>query len=204
MKKVICIVCLLTLCVGILFGCVPKSDEDQIDGTVKITETQDSVTLENGRLSMSFVKENGSMYSFKNNVTKTDFIEGSTGGNWALFLDTTTDNAFQSNPTGNGTIVITSRKQKAEVTKQETENGISLVFSYDVNVDSNDKSGKIIVKQTVTLNNGQSDATISYELENQTKNTVITTFVGAQLSGIKNEKGDYNLFWPYKEGKIYQ
>lgn len=204
MKKVICIVCLLTLCVGILFGCVPKSDEDVIDGTVKITETQDSVTLENGRLSMSFVKENGSMYSFKNNVTKTDFIEGSTGGNWALFLDTTTDNAFQSNPTGNGTIVITSRKQKAEVTKQETENGISLVFSYDVNVDGNDKSGKIIVKQTVTLNNGQSDATISYELENQTKNTVITTFVGAQLSGIKNEKGDYNLFWPYKEGKIYQ
>ena len=128
MKKVICIVCLLTLCVGILFGCVPKSDENLIDGTVKITETQDSVTLENGRLSMSFVKENGSMYSFKNNVTKTDFIEGSTGGNWALFLDTTTDNAFQSNPTGNGTIVITSRKQKAEVTKQETENGISLFF----------------------------------------------------------------------------
>lgn len=202
MKKVICIVCLLALCVGLLSGCKENPNNDAVDGTVKLTESMDSVTLENGYLSMSFVKENGSMYSFRNNVTKTDFIDGSVGGNWAFAIDTSTGNAFLSNPTGSDTTIVTSRKQKAEVTKKETDNGISLIFTYNVDVGVQD--GKVKVVQTVTLLNDQKDATITYELTNQAANTVVTTFVGAQLTGIKNDKKDYNLFWPYKEGKIYQ
>ncbi len=201
MKKAICIVCLLAVCAGLLLGCNENNEDNKVDGTVKLTETMDSVTLENGLLSMSFVKENGSMYSFRNNVTKTDFIDGSVGGNWALSVDTSTGNAFESNPTGSDTTVITSRKQKAEITKREDENGISLVFTYNVDVGN---GGKIVVRQTVAMRNGEGNATVTYELTNQAENTVVTTFVGAQLSGIKNEKSDYTLFWPYKEGKIYE
>lgn len=183
-------------------GCKPA--EVKPDGKAVFSETLDSLTLENGYVSMSFVKENGSMYSFKNQVTKTDFIKDSAGGNWSMLVDTSTGDCFESNPGGNSTVLITSRKQKAEYSASSAENGVVLTLDYGVTFESGSKTySGIKVKQTVTLENDSDKASFDYEITNGEDGVVITSFTGMQLSGLKDGEDGYKLFWPYKEGKIY-
>lgn len=204
MKKFIGLVLaimLITTCAVGIAGCKP---DDKPDGKTKFTESLDSMTLSNGYVEMTFVKENGSLTSFKNGVTKTDFINGSVGGNWAMMVDTSTGDCFESNPSGNSTVLVTSRKQKSTYSAQTNEDGVTLIINYDVSFESGSKKYTgITVKQTVTLDNDSDKAAFDYEITNGIDGVVITSFTGMQLSGLKNDAGDYKLFWPYKEGKIY-
>lgn len=201
-KKSLLALLLIPMMVIPIAGCDP--DTPSTDDTVKFSETNETLVLENDKISLSFTKDNGSLISVKNPSSGTDFIEGSEGGNWALSVDLTTADCFSSNPTGTGTVNVTSRKQSATYSKADVEDGIALTFSYDVSFVNNSATiDGITVKSTVTLKKGDGSATFDYEIENGIAGSVITTFTGAQISGIKNDNGDYNLFWPYKEGKIY-
>lgn len=187
-----------------LSSCNSDKTPQKSDGTVRFSESMDTITLENDLVSMTFVKENGSLCSMKNVRTETDFISGSVGGNWALAIDLSTGDCFESNPTGSKTVLVTSRKQKMDFKKTDKEDGVVLTFNYDVSFQNGGKDiDGITVIQNITLKNGDDKASFDYEVTNNVENSVITTFTGMQLSGIKNENGDYKLFWPYKEGKIY-
>lgn len=204
--KLFSLLCVLSLLCVFVAGCdtnTPNNGEKE--GDVVFTENSDNVIIANDNISLTFVKENGSLVSIKNPVSGNDFISESEGGNWALAIDMTTSDAFESNPTGSGTVLVSSRKQKAIFSKVEVTDGISLVFDYDVSFTNNGSSVEGIgVRFTVTLKKGDNSATFDYEIDNGIENSVITTFTGAQVSGIKNDNGDYSLFWPYKEGKIYE
>lgn len=208
-KRLISLFCSVSLLCAVFTGCTGNPNTTT-SGTlsnqeVKLTESGDTLTLDNGNVSLSFVKENGSLVSVKNPVTGTDFIQDSAGGNWALNIDMSTDDPFQSNPTGNNTVLVTSRKQTMTYTKNQLDNGIELVFDYDVEFEHNgEKVTGLKVRQSVCLKQGEATATFTYDVENNIANSVVTTFTGAQISGIKNDNGDFNLFWPYKEGKIYE
>lgn len=175
------------------------------NGKAEVNETLDTITLKNDKVSLSFIKENGSMTSFKNLDTETDFINESVGGNWSMNIDTSTGDCFESNPTGSQTVLVTSRKQTMTYTSQINDDGAFLTFNYDVKFSSGSKEYQgITVGQTISLLHSDDKVSFDYQITNDNNSIVITTFTGMQLSGIKNDKNDYNLFWPWKEGKIYE
>ena len=82
-------------------GCAPTNDPNS--GNASIVDDGATYVLKNNNLSLSFAKDNGSILSFKNIKTETDFIESTVGGNWAMMIDISTNNPFLSNPTGANT-----------------------------------------------------------------------------------------------------
>ncbi len=186
------------LLVGSLVGC--GGGGSTLKSETSLKETLDSVVLENKNISLSFTKDNGSLNSIVNNHTKTDYISGSVGGNWAMMVDTSTSDAFLSNPNGSNTVLVSSRKQTVSYTTTELDNGYKLSLVYDVKVGT--KTGITVIEDVVLLD-GDDKATFSYLVTNNMENSVIVSFVAQEISGIKEGDEDYSLFWPYNEGKIY-
>ncbi len=204
-KKSLISLLLISMLVVPIFGCDGDPDRGSSEDKVQLTEKNDMLVLNNDSVSLSFMKDNGSLVSIKNASSGTDYIEDSEGGNWALSIDLSTDDCFESNPTGANTVLVSSRTQSMTYSKTDLSDGIALTFDYAVSFTSDSVTYTgITVKETVTLKKGASDASFAYEITNGVSGSVITTFTGAQISGLKNDNGDYNLFWPYKEGKIYE
>lgn len=185
-------------------GCTkkPKEKETETDITAKIQQTDDSIILINDKLSIMFSKTNGSLVSFKNVVTGTDFINESVGGNWAMTVDSSGSDVFKANVNSAQSVVITSRKIKPIITSAVLDKKASISLTYDVAQISG-----ITVKQNVLLSDGGDSVEIDYEIENKAaSDNVIINFTGAQLTGIKERAGkeNWSLFWPYKEGKLYE
>ena len=191
----------LSILSGVLAGCNSSNTNIANDGKVIFEEKFDSLILKNDKISLSFMKDNGSLFSIKNIIKGTDYIDGSVGGNWAMMVDISTDDPFLSNPTGSNTYLVSSRKQTMSYLKDDVEDGIKLTFTYDI---SDTKVNNIRVIQTITLLDKDDKASFSYHIQNNMDNSVIVSFTGAQISGIKEGKEDYTLFWPYNEGKLYE
>ena len=130
---------------------------------VESTEKFDSLILKNDKISLSFMKDNGSLFSIKNIIKGTDYIDGSVGGNWAMMVDISTDDPFLSNPTGSNTYLVSSRKQTMSYLKDDVEDGIKLTFTYDI---SDTKVNNIKVIQTITLLDKDDKASFSYHIQN--------------------------------------
>ena len=168
---------------------------------VVFEENLDNLVLRNNCISLSFAKDNGSLFSIVNKERKIDFISGSVGGSWAMMVDTSTSDPFLSNPTGNNTYLVTSRRTNMTYSHRQVEEGIELSFLYNVTV--NGQSG-ITVIEKVFLNKGDDKATFDYEVINEMSNSVVVSFTAAEISGIKQGEEDWTLFWPYNEGKLYE
>ena len=184
-------------------GCAPTNDPNS--GNASIVDDGATYVLKNNNLSLSFAKDNGSILSFKNIKTETDFIESTVGGNWAMMIDISTNNPFLSNPTGANTHLVTSRGQSVTFNTENDENGATITLTYDVSFNVNSKLyDGITVIQTASLSNNDDKISFNYEIFNNLNPSVIVSFTGAQLSGVKAGSDDYTLFWPYKEGKLYE
>ena len=186
----------------------PPIDEDEIQNDkVKVKETLDSLTIENAFVSASFNLDNGSLYSLLNKKSEVDYLENSTGGAWAMTVDTSTGDPFRTNYQGENAVNVSSRKQTSlEYNVDKTNDNAVVTFTYDVSFTSNGKKYQgITVTEIVTLLKGTQELVFSYEINNQSTDEItICNFTGAQLSGLKDSKnGKLKLFWPNKEGKIY-
>lgn len=200
MKKILVGATLLSATMAV--ACSPTNDPNSENAS--IVDDGGAYIIKNSKLSLSFAKDNGSILSFKNEKTSTDFIESTIGGNWAMMVDISTNNPFLSNPTGANTYLVSSRNQSVTFDTNTNEEGVELTLTYDVTFNVNSKLyDGITVIQTVSLLNNDDKVSFNYEIINNLNPSVIVSFTGAQLSGIKEGEDDYTLFWPYKEGKLY-
>ena len=170
-------------------------------GRLNLDETFDLVTITNSEIKMVFDKANGSLKSFVNMKTSNDYIKNSAGGNWAMLITKDTDDVFEAKPTKGTNVLISSRSQTASFTKETNDNFIKLVFSYTVEVAS---GSTINVNNEIRMEKDNPDISYKYEVINNMNKGVIITFTGAQLSGLKSNDKQWNLFWPSYEGKIYK
>ena len=115
----------LSILSGVLAGCNSSNTNIANDGKVIFEEKFDSLILKNDKISLSFMKDNGSLFSIKNIIKGTDYIDGSVGGNWAMMVDISTDDPFLSNPTGSNTYLVSSRKQTMSYLKDDVEKVIA-------------------------------------------------------------------------------
>lgn len=173
---------------------------------VEKSESLASVTLSNSFISTTFDLDNGSMTSLVNVPVDTDYLLGSTGGNWAMIVDVSTKDPFLTNYQGDDAVLITSRNQMPDYTLDYSEEIGIITFTYDVsfNFKQTEYSG-IRITQTISLRKGSSELDIAYVIDNSSsKDITVCAFTGAQLSGLKDSSnGSLNLFWSNKEGKIY-
>ncbi|MFA5275258.1 MAG: DUF6259 domain-containing protein, partial [Candidatus Izemoplasmatales bacterium] len=225
MKKILFSVLSLVL-VGLFFGCNGETTAltttslttnptmttttmttiDNASDTVEKQETLSSVTLSNSYVSASFNLDNGSLTSFVNVPAETDYLLGSTGGNWAMVVDVSTNDPFLTNYQSDQAVLVTSRTQMPEYHLDYSEDIGVITFTYDVVFNHNQQSySGIRVIQTVTIRKGSPELDFEYEIENACSQAItVVAFTGAQLSGLKDsENGALNLFWSNKEGKIY-
>ena len=170
-------------------------------GRLDIDETLDSVTITNAELKLVFDKTNGSLKSFVNMKTNNDIIKDTVGGNWAMLVSKDTDDVFEAKPTKGTNVVISSRNQSATFSKESSETYISLKFDYDVTVVS---GSTVKVTNTVRMEKDNPEISFKYEVKNNMSKGVVITFTGAQLSGLKANNKQWDLFWPSYEGKIYK
>lgn len=208
-KKVLMLVTSMTL----LSGCnnkpehenEEKEEKEITEGVLETNESFDSIQLINSYYSLTFDKNNGSLVSLKNNKTDTDFILSTVGGNWAMMVDISTNDIFTSNPTGSSTYLVTSRNIKPTFSVTKTDDSIELKLIYNVSFEANSvtKTG-IEVTNTIKVIKDNPEFSYFYEIKNDLENSVIVTFTGAQLSGIKENEKEWTLFWPFKEGKLYE
>ena len=185
---------------------VPSVPEGIYENDVVTTkETLANVTIANNFIEASFNLDNGSLVSLKNKLADTDYLADSVGGNWAMIVDTSTGNPFASNYQSENAVLVTSRNQGVEYQLDASESAATLTFTYDVSFTHNmQKYSGIEVINTITISKGVEEIAYDYTITNQCdKEITICNFTGAQLSGLKDSKDGLKLFWPNKEGKIY-
>lgn len=209
MKKKIIKVILLVLEIFLLVGCkkTPVNTEDLYkNDEVKVKETLDSITLENNFISLSFNLDNGSLIGLKNNMNKREFLIGNTGGNFSMMIDVSTSNPFETDYQGLTSTRVTSRNQTMEYELNHTSESAILKLNYDVKFNFNNTLyDGIKVIEMIEIKKGLEEVTFDYEIINNCqKEITICNFTGAQLSGLKDDSTKkLKLFWPNKEGKIY-
>ena len=168
-------------------------------------ETLSTVTLANSFIEVSFNLDNGSLTSLKNKLSQTDYLLDTVGGNWAMTVDVSTGNPFATNYQGENATLVTSRNQMMEYKLEATEESATLSLTYDVSFTYNmQKYTGIEVINKISIKKGIEEVTFDYEKVNQCeKEVTICNFTGAQFTGLKVATDILSLFWPNKEGKIY-
>lgn len=219
MKKIIISILMLFSVVS-LIGCKETKPTIPTDGgndtpsipegiyendVVTTKETLSTVTLANSFIEVSFNLDNGSLTSLKNKLSQTDYLLDTVGGNWAMTVDVSTGNPFATNYQGENATLVTSRNQMMEYKLEATEESATLSLTYDVSFAYNmQKYTGIEVINKISIKKGIEEVTFDYEIVNQCdKEVTICNFTGAQLTGLKDATDNLSLFWPNKEGKIY-
>ena len=212
MKKIflIVLVALTTLCT---FGCEnPNDNPNESDLNVEvveedmIVEEEKSIILQNKYSKLVINKENGSINSIVNLLTGRDYIQNSAGGNWALSVDLSTNDYYYTNLKSKSTKKINSRSFTPTIEVVETDENAKIILDYNVNVkDGSNNYDGIHVICTIMMEKNNKEVLIDYKVENNLDiPSVIINFTGLIISGLKDEAGTLDLFWPNKEGKIYE
>lgn len=212
MKKKIAVVTMVAIAGACLASCHHEETSSasgnastSASSAVEFVDGSDYLQIKNGFISLRFAKDNGSLTSFKNVISGTDYLNGTVGGDWAMMVDLSTSDPFLSNPTGASTVLVSSRKQTMTYKADVNESEVDLHFTYAVSFSNGGKSyNGISVTQIVSLKALQTTAEFNYLVENQIANSVVVSFTGAQLTGLKDNDQSWTLFWPYKEGKLYE
>ena len=174
-----------------------KEDESMLK------EDEHSLAFDNGRIAFVISKANGSLSSLINKATERDFISNSAGGNFSVLVDTSTADAFASNPRGNSTYLISSRNLSPTINTKETAQDIEIQMIYDLNENSELELADITIRSSIFVSKNGQELTFEYEINNDNEHSVVINLTGPILSGIKDEDRGLDLFWPNKEGKIY-
>lgn len=181
-------------------------DELYKNDQVIVSETQDKILIENNFISASFNPTNGSLISLKNKLSKTDYLLDSIGGNWSMTVDVSTSNPFKTNYQGENAVLVNSRNQVTTYNIESNNDKAVLTFTYNVEFSKdNKKYNGITIKNKIVIEKAIEEITFDYEIVNNCQEDItICNFTGATLSGLKDSNnGKLKLFWPNKEGKIY-
>ena len=227
MKKIITFVMLMCF-ITFISSCNKKPTEEVIEATLEpsiptldektptnptvseekfsmVKESEKEITLSNDFIKIVVNKANGSIISLTNLLTGRDFIEGSKGGNWALSVDLSTDDPYRTNLKSSQTKRVNSRTLIPQIEIHEEDNIAKITMTYDATV----KNGTVTyegikVKCFISLSKDSKELEVNYSVENNLNTpSVIVNFTGFIVSGLKDNEGTLNLFWPNKEGKIY-
>ncbi len=206
---------LLMLVLFTLFGCNDETKPTSIDKTVStetnskevfmINESLDAITLDNELIKLVINPDNGSLVSFVNKETGRDLIEGSVGGNWSFYVDTATNDYYQVNLKASTTKRVTSRTQAPtyKIIRDAEKEILELTFDVSFKNGTTNYTG-IKVVNTFTILKATKEINVDYQVINNLEiDSVIVNFTSLILSGIKDSESTLNLFWPNKEGKIY-
>ena len=227
MKKLLLLIIVAALLLAPLSGCGGKEStppEEGGDGAVKITETEQEISIENDCMRLRFDKTNGSLISLYNVVRNSENL-GTTGGNFTLYVDTATGDMWETKPVqfaqcqpdgdanrpdsypsvAASVAVVSSRTQTVKsVEQKEITRGMQLTFCYDVAFEHGGKQySGIAVRSIVSLREGEKQCEWSYEIENNCAGTVVMQFVAAQIEDVAASQ-KYSLFWPMHEGELHE
>lgn len=171
-----------------------------------IIENDNNIILKNNYSKIVINTENGSINSITNTLTGRDYIQNSTGGNWSMNVDLSTDDYYSTNLKSKTVKMINSRSFKPNIKKLETETNARIILEYNVSVtDGLNKYEGIFVKCEILMEKNSKEVQIDYKVENNLNiPSVIINFTGLIISGLKDDNGSLDLFWPNKEGKIYE
>ena len=168
-----------------------------------ITETLDSIKINNNVFTMEIDSDSGSFISLVNNETGRDFLSGY-GSNWSFLIDLTTSDYYQSN--SKRAITINSNDYTPIIKVLDNEMNVVINYKYNVTFENggNEYSG-IVVNQYITINKNDGEILVDYSVENNLNtDSVIITFDSVVLTGIKDEKKSLDLFWAFREGMIQE
>jgi len=177
-----------------------------IDRKVTAKEENGNLTVDNGNVAFTVEKATGNIKSVVSRAKGAELV-GGTGANFSLTIDPTTNDVFKANHSSGSAIVLQSKNFTPEVKGEEDGDNykVTLTYSLSFTYQKEEVSG-ITVKNTFTLNRKDTHFTVDYSIENGAESEcVIVNFTGAQMSGIRDrDEGAWSLFYPYKEGKLYE
>lgn len=133
------------LIVFFLLGCntiiVDESNSNSKDSNNMITTTMDNYIYSNDLIEVKINRDNGSVSSFKNLKTKTDYITDSEGGNFSMLIDTSTANPFKTNQKSSATYLLSSRNFTPSIDLKKNDRKDIITMTYEMNL--NETSIKI-------------------------------------------------------------
>ncbi|MDD3957390.1 MAG: DUF6259 domain-containing protein [Candidatus Izemoplasmatales bacterium] len=161
------------------------------------------LSVKNNQMSLILQKNDGSMTSLKNEITKIDYLLDSDGHNWFMVLDPSTANPFLTDPGSEGNLYLSSRMFYPVISYRTEDDQMHITLRYDLTTHEDlDLSGLSVV-QTITWNYYETELSISYRLENYTSfASVVISFTGMILSGLSESNHTLDLFWSDKEGRV--
>ena len=165
------------------------------------------ITLENGNISLSVNKANGNISSVLNLIENIELIHGE-GANFTIAIDPTTSDVFKADHSNATTVMLQSKNFTPVITTEKLDDNYQINLTFDLSFDHAGKEfSDIRVVNTIKLNCNESFFTCDYSIENSAAfDCVVINLTGAQMSGIKNQENSntWSLFYPYKEGKLYE
>ena len=215
MKKKV-VLFLLVLFLVILIGCeesVPTetnpTEETEVSTTPINNQTMlkkdlDFITINNSVVELKISQDDGSLISIINLNTGRNFLDNQNGENWSLLIDPTTNNYYNSN--SKNAINISNKSFSPEITYSEGNDTLSLKLSYQIGIEiNNEMIDGITIDSIFTIQKNNPEILIDYRIDNQLDvDNVIINFTGLTLSGIQDKKESLNLFYSFREGKVYE
>jgi hypothetical protein len=156
------------------------------------------ITLSNSLIELQWKGSNGVLTGLKNKQTGTQHLGGDLFSNWTAFVDLTTSNQWSA---WLGTLYYGRNQALTSATVSPLSNGaiVDLVWN---NIGPAGQKKNIIVKQHITVYDGDPVSRWTTEVINNEPNSTVTAFVSPQLTGIQTLPNE-RLMWPYKEGEIH-
>ncbi len=194
-------------------GCGKANDSsNNIKKNSEVTAIQDenSIVVKNDKLRLEFQKSDGALVSMKSKNEEnlgyglTDG-NGSTYGNFTLYVDTASGDKWETTADRTKLRKISSRGlplKSAEISDLSSGKRISMSWDASFYADGKEYNG-ITVTLTVDVFKDKGYSEWNYSVENNCKDVVVVSVVGAQACGINPDK-DYTLFYPMLEGELHK
>lgn len=211
MKKVFSLLFIMILGLT-FFGCnkpvekdEPKEQdepqEQKEESKIKIVDNNYILEFSNEYLDVIISKANGNINQIKNKKTGRDYIEDSEGGNFSVRVDTSTNNPFYTDTYPDKIYTISSRDYKPTITyKNDKDLEIKLTYYLDF-----ESYIGLVVEQTITMGEDDENINIDYKVENGiATDSVVISFTGLIVSGIKDKEQELDLLYPRTEGRYYE
>lgn len=160
---------------------------------VNNTGDNSRMTIGNKNIELGFDQVSGNLMSFYSKKSKTDFLVGEAGGGYALMIDLSQGNIWNTDP--DQVTIFSSEDIAAKNVILKDKRTLEITKAFPIGEGRAD----IIVVQTVTVVKDGSDAEITYKIDNFDSNCTVLAIEARPLVGLQ---GEYDLLWPYKEGEI--
>ena len=156
------------------------------------------ITLSNSLIELQWKGSNGVLIGLKNKQTGTQHLSGDLFGNWTAFVDLTTSDQWSA---WLGTLYYGRNQALTSATVSTLSNGATVNLVWN-NIGPTGQKKNIIVKQHITVYDGDPVSRWTTEVINNEPNSTVTAFVSPQLTRSQTLASE-RLMWPYKEGEIH-